>query len=183
MRVLWSKDPGVGTVSVWFDGEEVVSDAAAKTLNDDNPHFVQIGMLRGDIDFADVPVVYIDDAVEGATLADVRPDPAPPVTMEPGPGDVGTSTDVGPTSDAALPEDMATGRPDLGGSPPAPDSGSAPDASTGTEPDASSGGTSDAKDGCCSQARPTGSPNAAWLALLAGLFAARRKRSRSFRQA
>lgn len=100
MRVKWSKDAAIGSVSVWFDGVQVVDNAIAKTLNDDNPHFTQIGLLRGDADFADAPVIYIDDAIEGDTLEDVRPDLVvdTPV-MEPEPTDMGVS-DVGTVSDA-----------------------------------------------------------------------------------
>ncbi len=77
MRVLWSTDPGVGEVDVWFDGDQVVDQASAQTLADSNPHFVQFGLLRGAVEFADVPTIYIDDAVEGDTLDDVRPDDLP----------------------------------------------------------------------------------------------------------
>ncbi|WP_169791319.1 polysaccharide lyase [Sandaracinus amylolyticus] len=73
MHVRWSKDAAIGRVSVWLDGDRVVDGAVARTLNDDNPHFVQIGLLRGAISFSDVPVIVIDDVVEGNSLADVRP--------------------------------------------------------------------------------------------------------------
>lgn len=74
MRIKWSKNAEVGEVDIWFDGAKVVDAAKAKTLNDDNGHFAQFGLLRGDADFADVPVIYIDDAVEGVTLEDIRID-------------------------------------------------------------------------------------------------------------
>lgn len=74
MRIFWSKDVAQGQVDVWFDGAQVVTGAEAQTLADDNPHFTQVGLLRGAIEFADQPVILIDDAVEGDTLADVRPD-------------------------------------------------------------------------------------------------------------
>jgi Polysaccharide lyase len=77
MCVLWSEDPGVGQVDVWYDGEQVVTAAAAKTLADGNPHFAQIGLLRGDVDYDGVPVIYIDDALEGDAIEDVDP-PEPP---------------------------------------------------------------------------------------------------------
>jgi hypothetical protein len=112
MRVKWSKDEAIGSVSVWFDGEQVVDNASAKTLNDDNAHFTQIGLLRGDADFTDVPVIYIDDAVEGDSLDDVRPNLIvdTPV-MEPEATDMGT--DVAP-DDMGTSEDMSATADDAG---------------------------------------------------------------------
>ena len=72
MSIVWSKDPDKGKVSLWFDGKKVVNQQSAQTLNDDNAHFVQIGLLRDEVEFDDVPVIYLDDAVEGKDLADVR---------------------------------------------------------------------------------------------------------------
>jgi MYXO-CTERM domain-containing protein len=74
MHILWSKDENVGRVDVWFDGQQVVTAGPAKTLADDNPHFTQIGLLRGDMDFSDAPVILIDHAIEGDSLGDVEPD-------------------------------------------------------------------------------------------------------------
>lgn len=75
MCVLWSQDPGIGKVDVWFDGEQVVTQGAAKTLADGNACFTQVGLLRGAVEFEDSPVIVIDDAVEGDTVDDVRPAP------------------------------------------------------------------------------------------------------------
>lgn len=77
MGITWSTDPGQGLVDVWFDGEQVVDQAGAQTLADGNPHFVQVGLLRGAIEFEDVPIIIIDDAVEGDTIDEVRPDDLP----------------------------------------------------------------------------------------------------------
>lgn len=99
MRIAWSKDPALGAVDVWFDGEQVVTAGAAKTLADDNNHFTQVGLLRGQVEFQDVPTIYIDDAVEGDNLEDVHPDLDPPdettTTGDP------TSADTGDTGDTA----------------------------------------------------------------------------------
>jgi uncharacterized membrane protein YgcG len=76
MRILWSKSSADGRLDVWFDGEKVVDDLAAQTLADDNPHFTQLGLLRGPEDFADSPVIVLDAAAEGDSLADVAPEPA-----------------------------------------------------------------------------------------------------------
>lgn len=137
MSVTWSKDANLGEVNLWFDGAQVVSGGKAKTLNDDNPHFVQFGILRGDRDFDDVPVIILDDAVEGETLADVRPDLTPiTLPMEPEPDmahmmspdmgttepmDLGSSPDMTPLSDMALPSrdmaDMTQVTPDMAAEP------------------------------------------------------------------
>lgn len=74
LHVLWSTDPTVGRVDLWFDGTQVVTNAVTQTLNDDNWHFLQIGLLRENTPFSDAPVILIDDAVEGDTLADVHPE-------------------------------------------------------------------------------------------------------------
>jgi hypothetical protein len=75
MRILWSKSSADGRLDVWFDGEKVVDDLAAQTLADDNPHFTQLGLLRGPDDFSDSPVIVLDAAAEGDSLADVSPPP------------------------------------------------------------------------------------------------------------
>ena len=63
---IWSTDPAVGAVDVWFDGAPVVARGAARTLWD-NPNFVQIGILR---DAPAAPeVMLIDDAFEAADFA------------------------------------------------------------------------------------------------------------------
>jgi hypothetical protein len=98
MRIFWSKDAAQGEVDVWFDGEQVVSGAQAQTLADDNPHFTQVGLLRGAVEFADAPVIMIDDAVEGDTLEDVRPDA---LSQGTGGGGGGTTSSTSATSSAA----------------------------------------------------------------------------------
>ncbi len=74
MHIVWSRDPALGTLDVWFDGEQVVTGAHAATLVDTNAAFIQMGLLRGAIEFDDAPVILIDDAVEGDSLASVRPE-------------------------------------------------------------------------------------------------------------
>ena len=136
MRILWSKDPAIGAVDVWLDGEQVVTAAPAKTLADDNPHFTQVGLLRGQVEFADVAVILIDDAMEGDSLEDVTPDPAPPDGTT---TDASTTTqgDTGSTSESPIESTSgeSTGAPH-------PTTGDEP--TTGAEvPDPSSTTTSD----------------------------------------
>jgi hypothetical protein len=68
MRVKWSRDPARGLVELWYDGEKVLRDAAARTIWD-NPSFLQIGILR------DRPgskkQIVLDEVVAGTTLDDV----------------------------------------------------------------------------------------------------------------
>jgi len=58
---VWSVDPAVGAVDVWFDGQQVVTRGLARTRWD-SPNLIQIGILR------DVPagpeVMFLDDAFD-----------------------------------------------------------------------------------------------------------------------
>ncbi len=162
MRVKWSKDAAVGSVSVWFDGEQVVDNASAKTLNDDNAHFTQIGLLRGDADFTDVPVIYLDDAVEGDTLEDVRPSLIidTPV-MEPEPTDMGADATA---EDMGTSEDMSATSDDAGGT--------LSDVGTGADQGTSPNQIEASGDAGCSQ---TGAPSPfSVLVLIFGLLFVRR---------
>lgn len=69
MHIHWSKDQSVGQVSVWFDGEQVVREKRVQTLNDDNAHFIQLGILRDTIE-TDESIV-IDNARQGSSIEDL----------------------------------------------------------------------------------------------------------------
>lgn len=115
LHVLWSTDEAVGTVDVWFDGEAVVTGAHAQTLVDGNSAFTQLGLLRGAIEFSDRPVILIDDAVEGDSLASVRPDAlreAPDAGT--GDPDAAISADAGTTSGDTGAPGLDGGRTDAG---------------------------------------------------------------------
>lgn len=158
--VLWSQDPGTGRVDMWFDGEQVVTGAVAATLADANPAFTQIGLIRGAIDFDDVPVIYIDDAVEGDTIDDVHPQ------LDPGGGESGSSsggdepTSTGDTgAGSATTAGSASGDDGSSGA-----SDSAADTGTTTTPGGTGGGDStgegapgDGESGCgCRGVDPDG---------------------------
>jgi MYXO-CTERM domain-containing protein len=170
MCVLWSQDPGVGTVDAWFDGEQVVTAAAAKTLADGNPHFAQIGLLRGNVDYDGVPVIYIDDVLEGDAIEDVDPPDVPggsdssggESTGEPGGFD---SSDGGSGNPATSGAD-STGGPvgSEGGSTPTNDGGSGSSGPAGSD-----GGDGS---GCGCRTRP--GPASAWWLLALGLVVRRR---------
>lgn len=67
-HVLWSDQADAGKVSVWFDGERVVDNVTARTYLE-HPAFIQVGILRDTIET--VETLYLDEAFEGATYADV----------------------------------------------------------------------------------------------------------------
>ncbi|MCR9161068.1 MAG: polysaccharide lyase [Nannocystaceae bacterium] len=181
MSVTWSTNADSGLVNLWFDGEQVVTDGVAQTLADGNPHFVQIGLLRGQIEFDDVPVILLDHALEGDSLEDVEYDALPggeggstggdstggePTTGdEPGP----TTGDMpDPTGDPSTTGTTSSTGGDAASTNPSGTAGS-PDADTDTDTDtagASSGG------GGCTVG---GAPGVCVLLGLAGLF--RRRRS------
>lgn len=177
MGVTWSTNPGMGAVDVWFDGMQVVDQGPAQTLADDNPHFVQLGLLRGAIEFQDLPIIIVDDAVEGDSLQDVRPDDLPSegddssssgggVDTSGGMGDdTTTGGGIGSTGDL-----VTTGSPGTGGGPGG--NGSGGTAGTGgTDP-----GTDDDAGGCGCRSQPA--PGRAWaLGLLALLGWRRRARA------
>jgi hypothetical protein len=73
VHVLWSRDPQKGFVEVWFDGELVVPKAMTATLLDENPAFLQIGLMR---ETSEVPeTILIDHAIEATTREEVTPPP------------------------------------------------------------------------------------------------------------
>lgn len=69
LHVHWSRNAADGRVDLWLDGEQLVSDATAQTRADDNPHFIQLGILRDTIETTEV--MYIDNARAGTVAADV----------------------------------------------------------------------------------------------------------------
>jgi hypothetical protein len=176
MCVLWSEDPGLGLVDVWFDGEQVVTAAAAKTLADGNPHFAQIGLLRGNIDYDGVPVIHIDDVLEGDTVEDVDPPEIPGGSDSS--GDPTNGSGGLDTGDTGVPDPSTSGASQTGGSEESSGGGN-PTTSAGS--DASGSGTTglDASDGgdgsgCGCRNRP--SPGLAWWLLPLGLVVRRGRR-------
>ena len=74
MQILWSVDASTGRVSVWLDGALIVDGVAAQTKPDANDVFVQVGFHRNQTE-TPVETIYVDNAVEGTTLADVLAEP------------------------------------------------------------------------------------------------------------
>jgi len=164
MHVLWSTDPAKGVVDVWFDGAQVVTGAVTQTLNDDNWHFVQVGLLRDNVPFSDAPVMLIDDAVEGDTLADVHP------ALSSGSGGGGGAGGASSSSSG-------------GGQAQSTGAGSTAAASTGGGGPGSAGGASGAdagspeSDGGCATTRSSRerAPTALLFGLMAAFVAGRRR--------
>ncbi len=102
MHIVWSQS-AAGRVDVWLDGAAVVTGLAVPTLADTNAAFTQFGLLRGAIAFTDVPVIYVDDALEGDSLADVHYDELPSTIPDAGPStpDAATATDASSGADAS----------------------------------------------------------------------------------
>ncbi len=181
MCVLWSQDAGTGTVDVWFDGEQVVTGAGAKTLADGNPHFAQVGLLRGDQDIPTVPVIYLDHVLEGDSIEDVDP-PEAPGGSDSGGGDTTSGGDTGgPTTgmpggdDDPLPPDGTGGPGGDGGSNDGSATGVDMATGTGVASNGADGGDGD-DGGCgCTQGRQAG-PRPWWAVGLLALGLRRRKR-------
>ena len=172
MRVAWSKDVNLGEVDVWFDGEQVVVAAAAQTLADDNPHFTHVGLLRGQVEFDEVVVIFIDDAVEGDNLEDVHPDLMPPGGTTSGGEDTGatgedTGTEPGETSagDSMTTAATTVGTTDPDGTGPTTAT-TAGDAGTGESTSNGAGGDDDSS-GCGCASDPRGGAWGLGLLLLA----------------
>ena len=71
IHVLWSTNAQTGAVDVWFDGQQVVTAAKAKTKADGNTLFFQTGLHRKDpANFDDT--IYFDEFIEADTLADAK---------------------------------------------------------------------------------------------------------------
>jgi hypothetical protein len=71
IHVLWSTDAQLGTVDVWFDGMQVVTDHKRKTKADNNTLFFQTGLHRRDV--ADVTdTIYFDDFIEADTMIEAK---------------------------------------------------------------------------------------------------------------
>lgn len=183
MSVTFSTSAEQGLVNLWFDGEQVVTDAGAQTLADNNPHFVQIGLLRGAFEFEDVPTIILDHALEGDSLQDVEFDALPGSSGESTGGGssggvltTGNATegadtgDSDPTSDGTTTSTTGGTASTSGGDSPttgSPSSTSAGDTGTDTEGAAASG-----ESGCAAGGRP----NTGALVLFLGLVGLIRRR-------
>lgn len=70
-HVKWSSDPGQGFVSMWLDGVKLVDEAHARTFIDNQPAFIQLGLLKNPPAPPQSVVLYVDAAMEGDSYEDV----------------------------------------------------------------------------------------------------------------
>lgn len=73
LHVLWSTDASKGLVDVWFDGQQVVTAAKAKTKADGNTLFFQTGLHRRNLyNVTTDDTLYLDEFIEGDSMADIK---------------------------------------------------------------------------------------------------------------
>ena len=70
-HVKWSSDPNQGFVSLWLDGVKLVDQAHARTFIDNQPAFIQVGLLKNPPAPPQPVVLYVDAAMEGDSYEDV----------------------------------------------------------------------------------------------------------------
>jgi len=90
MHVIWSSNPDLGLVELWYDGTKVIEKKALQTLYAGQVNYLKQGLYR-DASIQPTAVVYHDGMIIGTTLADVAPQlVAPPPPPPPEPPDAGT---------------------------------------------------------------------------------------------
>ena len=113
MHVVWSSNPDLGFIELWYDGAKVIDGKAVQTLFPGNVNYLKQGLYR-DSSISAVGVVYHDGMTLGTTLADVAPQLLPP--PPPPPPDAGTP-DAG-TPDAGSPAEPDAGADQVSSPPP-----------------------------------------------------------------
>ena len=106
MHVIWSSNPDLGFIELWYDGQKVIEGNAVQTLFPGQVNYLKQGLYR-DSSISAVGVVYHDGMTMGTTLADVAPQLVPPPPPPPPPPDAGTP-DAG-TPDAGSPGEAPDG--------------------------------------------------------------------------
>jgi hypothetical protein len=96
MHVIWSSNPDLGLIELWYDGQKVIDGKAFQTLFPGMVNYLKQGLYR-DASISAVGVVYHDGMTVGTTLADVAPQlvPAPPPSPDAGAPDAGPGTPDG----------------------------------------------------------------------------------------
>ncbi|MCH9688514.1 MAG: polysaccharide lyase [Deltaproteobacteria bacterium] len=162
-HILWSPDPAVGFVEVYYGGEVVVPTLNVATMHssggDSFPNFMKVGMIRSDL-ITETEVIYIDGVRAGTTLEDVLPDGGGATTG--GADETGGNAETGANTSGAVSTgaeaDAGSVTPDTGGDdlPPA----------TGTGGVAADGGDTDSGGcGCRNEDAPAGPLSWSWLGL------------------
>jgi len=115
MHVIWSSNPDLGFIELWYDGSKVIVGKAVQTLFPGNVNYLKQGLYR-DSSISAVGVVYHDGMTAGTTLADVAPQLVAPPPPPPPPADAGTP-DAG-TPDAGSPGGSDAGADQVSSPPP-----------------------------------------------------------------
>lgn len=189
IHVLWSTNAQTGSVDVWFDGQQVVTAAKAKTKADANTLFFQTGLHRKDpANFDDT--IYFDDFIEADNQIDAKI-AAPSADPVPGGGSGGTggmagaagaaggsaagaggsNTPLAGTGGATTAGSTTGGAPASAGS--TATAGTAPTAGSSSTPAATTEDSSG-----CGVGRPSRTSSGAALFALLGVAAALRRRQR-----
>jgi len=95
MHVVWSSNPDLGFIELWYDGQKAIDGKAVQTLFPGQVNYLKQGLYR-DASISAVGVVYHDGMTVGTTLADVAPQLVPAPPADPGAPDAGTP-DAGTT--------------------------------------------------------------------------------------
>ncbi|HEX2872679.1 MAG TPA: heparin lyase I family protein [Polyangiaceae bacterium] len=188
IHVLWSTNAQTGSVDVWFDGQQVVTAAKAKTKADANTLFFQTGLHRKDpANFDDT--IYFDDFIEADNQIDAKI-AAPSADPVPGGGSGGTGGMAGAAGAAGGSAAGVGGSSSpLGGTGGTSSAGSASTGGTPTSAGTTTTGGTNSTAGTtstpaatsedpsgCSLARPTRTSFATALFALLGIAAALRRR-------
>ena len=89
LHVVWSSNPDLGFIELWYDGQKAIDGKAVQTLFPGMVNYLKQGLYR-DSSISAVGVVYHDGMTVGTTLADVAPQLVPPPPPPPEPPDAGT---------------------------------------------------------------------------------------------
>ena len=79
LHVKWSADPAVGSVELWYDGQQVLRQTSGATMLAGMDNIMKQGLYRNDT-IAQTGVLYHDGMTVATTLADVLPPPPTPAS-------------------------------------------------------------------------------------------------------
>ena len=107
-HVIWSSNPDLGLVELWYDGTKVLAAKAWPTLYSGQTNYLKQGLYR-DSSIQQTGVLYHDGMTVGTTLADVAPQLVPGPSPDAGTPDAGTP-DAGTSDAGSTPsKDLGTG--------------------------------------------------------------------------
>jgi hypothetical protein len=92
-HVIWSANPDLGLIELWYDGNKVIDAKAWQTLYSGQTNYLKQGLYR-DASITPTAVLYHDAMTIGTTLADVAPQLIPPPPPPPPAPDAGVPPPV-----------------------------------------------------------------------------------------